>query len=108
MRITLIVALAFLLCSDHPRAQAGAAPKGPWFGLALPSSTANVAAVRVGTRPPRPVVRPTGDTALAEFNGDTLKADVATIVGLPLSRGARVRSAPDRCGDALPGSRQAI
>ena len=90
VRITLIVGLAFLLCSDHPRAQGGAAPKGPWFGLALPSSTAKVAAVRVGTRPPRPVVRPIGDTALAEFNGDTLKADVATIVGFA-TRSRRTR-----------------
>ncbi len=81
MRITLALAVILLLGSNHPRAQAGAISGGPWFGLALPVGADKVAAVRVGPRPPRPVVRPPGDTALAEFNGETLKADVATIVG---------------------------
>ena len=52
----------------------------PWFGVELPPHAGAAPAVRVGTREPRPVTLPPGDSS-PDFNGATLKADVATIVG---------------------------
>ncbi|MFA5908816.1 MAG: M28 family peptidase [Vicinamibacterales bacterium] len=82
MRISVVVVMVAIACATVGRAQERPAPKpGPWFGLTLPAATANGAAVRVGTRPPRPVALPAGESRAAEFDGDSLMADVATIVG---------------------------
>ena len=53
-----------------------------WFGLTLPPATP-VPAVKVGARPPRPVT----DARIEELGGESIKRDVATIVGF--ARAAR-------------------
>lgn len=83
MRISLALlvgTLAVVLpaqAQERPAAQAAT----PWFGLTLPPGPGTGPAVRVGTRPPRPVALPAGSPAAPDLAGDTLKADVATIVG---------------------------
>ncbi len=81
MRTVLIVALAAALCAAHPRAQtqSATAVKGPWFGLTLPGAT-RAPAVLVGTRQPRPVAQPPGESPAKEFDAAAMKADVQTIV----------------------------
>ena len=56
-----------------------AAKGGPWFGLTLPGNSGSAAAVLVGTRPPRPA-EGLAKADAPEFAGDSLKADVQTIV----------------------------
>ena len=84
--VALIVALTAGLAAQE-RAAPPPAPK-PWFGLALPPRAGASPAVRVGSRDPRPVTLPSGEIASPDFNGATIKADVATIVGF--SRQSRV------------------
>ena len=79
MRIALTVALVLTLGLGHPQAQTPAQPKGPWFGLTLPGGT-RAPAVLVGTRPPRPVALPPGESPAREFDAAAMKADVQTIV----------------------------
>ncbi len=62
---------------EAPRA-AAMRKDGPWFGIALPPKASAAPAVKVGARPPRPII---ADPAAPEFGGDAIKADVATIVG---------------------------
>ena len=91
MRITIVLALATLLCARHAGAQTGtaaAAVKAPWFGLPLPGGT-SAPAVLVGTRPPRPVALPPGESPAKEFDAAAMKADVQTIVQFAVNSRAR-------------------
>jgi hypothetical protein len=63
---------------DEPARRPAAKKDGPWFGVSLPPRASADAAVKVGSRPPRPAAV---DPMSPEFNGDAIKADVATIVG---------------------------
>src|SRR6185503_7227449 len=75
----LAVALAVpAFAQDEPARRPAARKDGPWFGVTLPPKTGAAAAVKVGTRPPRPT---TPDTTAPEFAGAAIKADVETIVG---------------------------
>ena len=51
---------------------------GPWFGVTLPPRASSAPAVKVGSRPPRPIA---AEASTREFNGAAMKADVETIVG---------------------------
>jgi len=72
----LVLALANFGAAQAPPAVAKA---GPWFGLTLPGSTGTAPAVLVGARPPRPA-EALAKADAPEFAGDSLKADVQTIV----------------------------
>jgi hypothetical protein len=63
---------------DEPARRPAARKDGPWFGVTLPPKAGADVAVKVGTRPPRPMA---ADAAAPEFNGASIKADVETIVG---------------------------
>lgn len=63
---------------EGARRPASARKDGPWFGVMLPPKASAAPAVKVGTRPPRPI---TTEASTPEFNGASLKADVDTIVG---------------------------
>lgn len=63
---------------DEPARRPAARKDGPWFGVSLPPKTGADVAVKVGSRPPRPIA---ADAAAPEFNGASIKADVETIVG---------------------------
>jgi hypothetical protein len=52
----------------------------PWFGLPLPPTMSAEPAVKVGTRPARPVVVPPGEPAAPELSGAALRADVLAVV----------------------------
>ncbi|MDP3767112.1 MAG: hypothetical protein Q8S13_03780, partial [Dehalococcoidia bacterium] len=80
MRHTLASALTLFFFAAPAAAQTAPAT-GPWLGLTLPSGSGSAPAVRVGARPARPVALPAGEAPSPAFNADTLKADVATIVG---------------------------
>jgi hypothetical protein len=69
-------------------AQQDGGSRGPWLGLTLPAGT-KAPAVRVGTRPPRPVTLPPGETPAPEFDGARIKADVQTIVSFAHDSRAR-------------------
>jgi len=79
------LAAALLLASaipvfaqDEPARRPAARKDGPWFGVTLPPKAGADVAVKVGSRPPRPIA---ADAAAPEFNGASIKADVETIVG---------------------------
>ena len=63
---------------DEPARRPAPKKDGPWFGITLPPKANAAPAVMVGARPPRPA---TGEPA-AEFNGASIKADVASLVGI--------------------------
>jgi hypothetical protein len=79
--IALVVAITLaapVFAQDEPARRPAARKDGPWFGVTLPPRTNVDAAVKVGSRPPRPVA---ADRASPEFSGATMKSDVETIVG---------------------------
>jgi hypothetical protein len=79
LALAAIVALTVgVAAQDRP---APAASPRPWFGLTLPPRAGATPAVRVGSRDPRPVTLPPGETSSPDFNGAAIKTDVATIVG---------------------------
>lgn len=108
MRPTLLTAV-FLLSTGTGAAQAppaAASEAAPWFRLTLPASTSAGPAVLVGARPPRPVALPAGDSAAAEFNAATIKADVETIVEFARDN-ERSRDFSD-CGTGASGAAAAL
>jgi len=80
----LVVAVVLLslaspaLAQDEPARRPAAKRDGPWFGITLPPKANAAPAVNVGARPPRPAA---GDP-VPEFNGDAIKADVQSLVGI--------------------------
>jgi len=52
----------------------------PWFGIALPPKFGAEPAVVVGPRDPHPAIFSSGVTRYAEFDGATIRKDVAAIV----------------------------
>ena len=86
-----LIAVAFIavlaspaLAQDEAARRPVARKDGPWFGVTLPPKAGTAAAVKVGTRPPRPT---TPDAAAPEFAGASIKADVDTIVGFARTAG---------------------
>jgi len=67
---------------DEPARRPAARKDGPWFGVTLPPRAGADVAVKVGSRPPRPIA---ADAASPEFNGAAIKSDVETIVGFAKS-----------------------
>ena len=91
MRVAIALVLTTLLCARHADAQTGTAAvvaKAPWFGLSLPGGT-RAPAVLAGTRPPRPVALPPGESPAKEFDAAAIKADVQTVV--QFARDSRAR-----------------
>ncbi len=82
MRRHTLVTCSLLAVAVLAQAQGRQAPvDAAWFGLRLPPGANAGPAVRAGTRPPRPVVLPSGESRAAYFDGAAIKDDVATIVG---------------------------
>ena len=65
----------------HAQGRPTPAADTAWLGVALPPPAGGSPAVRVGTRAPRPVSLPSGETPSPDFDGAAMKDDVATIVG---------------------------
>jgi hypothetical protein len=82
-RLAVLVAAVALVPVAAWTQEARSAPEkaGPWFGLRLPPGPGEAAAVRVGPRPPRPVVRPAGEAASPDLDATRIAADLRTIVG---------------------------
>ena len=53
-----------------------------WFGLPLPGDVASLPPVVVGTRGPRPVRLPPGESGNPELQGAAIRKDLETIVGI--------------------------
>lgn len=67
---------------DEPARRPSPKKDGPWFGVTLPPRASADAAVKVGSRPPRPIA---ADSASPEFSGTAIKSDVETIGGFAKS-----------------------
>jgi hypothetical protein len=86
---TLLLVTAFALpaaAQDEPARRPPAKKDGPWFGVMLPPKAGAAPAVKVGTRPPRPIA---ADAGTPEFAAAAMKADVETIVGFARAAGQR-------------------
>jgi len=86
--LTLLALLAVLVPATSGVAQDGppdSRPRrdvnGPWFGLTLPPPPGAEPAVIVGSRAPRPVTLPPGESAAPELTGAAIRADLERIVG---------------------------
>jgi Peptidase family M28 len=69
---------------------------GAWFGVRLPPKVGEAAAVRVGSRPPRPVVRPAGEPEAPDLH-------VARIVGFAREARARAEQGSDQMWGRVAG-----
>ena len=86
---TLLLVTVFALpaaAQDETARRSTASKDGPWFGVMQPPKAGASPAVKVGSRPPRPV---TADAVSPEFNGAAIKADVETIVGFARAAGMK-------------------
>jgi len=86
-RMATLFVLFLALAGAHTLAQAparrapAAPPPGPWFSVPLPPKLGGVPAVVVGDRGTRPAIVPSGEAGFKEFDGQTIRADLETIVG---------------------------
>ena len=89
MRASLVVVASVWVFATSAAAQDEGPARRPsgsgstaWFGLHLPSSSATLPPVVVGTRGPRPVTLPAGEPSAPEFVGATIRKDLEAIVGI--------------------------
>ena len=67
---------------EGPRQRIATSGEAAWFGLPLPPKPGARAAVVTGTRGPRPLMLPPGDTAVPEFDGRTIRTDLEALVAI--------------------------